>query len=52
MISDVADKNQVRARILLDSGSDRAYVSEHVRNCLQLETDHQKMVNVKAFAGE
>ena len=52
MISDVADKKQVKARILLDPGLERTYINERVRNCLQLETDHQKMVNVKTFAGE
>ena len=52
VISDVADKKHVKARILLDPGSERTYISECVRNCLQLETDHQKMVNVKTFAGE
>ena len=52
VISDVADKKHVKARILLDPGSERTYISERVRNCLQLETDHKKMVNVKTFARE
>ena len=49
MISDIADKKHLKARILLDPGSERTYISERVRNCLQLETDNQKMVNVKTF---
>ena len=52
VISDVVDKKQMKARILSDPGSKRSYISECVKTCLQLETDHHKMVNVKTLAGE
>ena len=42
VISGVADKKHVKARILFDPGSERTYIGERVRNCLQLETDNGK----------
>ena len=40
---------KVRARIILDSGSHRTYLTNNLKNILQLPTLEKKQVSIKTF---
>ena len=40
---------KVRARIILDSGSQRTYLTNNLKNTLQLPTLEKKQVSIKTF---